>query len=610
MKISRVKIKNYRNFEDFDINLKNFTLIIGENNIGKTNFLNALGLIFSQDISFYKKRFLEVEDINFSALEKFKTDVISDKPIEDIKPLEVIVEVYITDFKSKEHRSIVADWLIDKELKTAKLTYKFSFRSDFEKWVTKIRVDKNQNIDFPISDYESKIYGGDNDSQPVDNYFLKMIRFDFLDALRDAKSQLVASGESKILYKILSNLEGNSLSDIKNVLADLSEIVDKNTALQSIKKEIGDFLKKTSLVQRESMNKVEFLFSSIEESEIIKKLEIIYGENPLKIERNGLGRNNLLYISLVLSHLIASKKNNAFFRIIAIEEPEAHLHPNLQEHLSKSLQELSNDELQIVLTSHSAHITSNLDLENTLVLFNDESKIKGNFIVDNFSPSKDDINSIRYLRRFLDATKSTMFFAKKIILVEGIAEQTVIPALFAKKYGSSIEQYGVVIVNVNGVAFEHFLKIISKNLFLRTLVLTDSDSGTKNSGRADTLISTYKEILHIKIQKTQTSTFEKDLIESNLDKDSIETLLKAIKMTRPTSGGDTFQTKFRVKPNIDDFFTLIEEKDDSGKKKHDFKSEFATNLVEVLSIEENKFNIPDYIRIGFEFLIGEKNDSN
>ena len=152
MRVSKVVIKNYRNFKSFDIDLKEFTLVIGENNIGKTNFLTALGLIFSQDISFYKKGTLEIDDINFEAINDFKADVLNPAiPLSEIRLVNVKIEVYLTDFiGNSKQEAVVADWLIDESLSIAKLTYHFSLREDLTLWVTDIRAKGISNIDFPI----------------------------------------------------------------------------------------------------------------------------------------------------------------------------------------------------------------------------------------------------------------------------------------------------------------------------------------------------------------------------------------------------------------------------------------------------------------------------
>src|SRR5690606_11917982 len=136
MIIRKLTIENYRNFTSFEMELKKFTLIIGENNIGKTNLLNALGLIFSQEITFYKKRQLEIDDINFKATDKLRTDIAQGTiPAKDIKFPSVKVEVILEDFNSNaDQEAIVGDWFIDKDLKQAKLTYIFNKRKDLTKW--------------------------------------------------------------------------------------------------------------------------------------------------------------------------------------------------------------------------------------------------------------------------------------------------------------------------------------------------------------------------------------------------------------------------------------------------------------------------------------------
>ncbi|MFC7772553.1 ATP-dependent nuclease [Flavobacterium sp. GCM10027622] len=621
MIISKVLITNYRNFKSFEIDLKKLTLIIGENNIGKTNLLNALGLIFSQDISFYRKRTLEIEDINFNAINDFKADVIdANKPIKDIRFVEVKIEVELTNFVGNpKQEAVVADWLIDESLTTAKLTYHYSLREDLTEWITDIRNKGITSIDFPINKYEYIVYGGLDETKQVDFYFLKMLKFEFLDALRDAKTQLIASGDYRLLYKVLTNLGEGKFEDIKVVLKALKDEVDKNPTLTNLKTEISTFLEKTSLVENEDFNKVDFEFTKIEENEILKKLSLVYGNAPITVERNGLGRNNILFISLILSHLISINDNTNCFRIIAIEEPEAHLHPHLQEHLAKNIQRLTNDSLQIIITSHSTHITSKLDLENTVVVFNDQEKglISNHYILNNFANANGKIDadaqhSIRYLSRFLDATKSTMFFARKIIFVEGIAEQTLLPIFFERTYGRSLEKEGISVVNVNGVSFEHFLKILKNGYFIKSLVLTDSDINTKQRKRAENLQEDFKDYKNIvDIQKTNTPTFEIEIIEENKnDENSRVTILEAIKLTRPNSGNKDFADAFNKSLDTGAFFHLIEPKNDKGEKTGDYKSEFATNLSEILYNEDNEFNVPKYILDGFNFLIPAKDGSN
>ena len=527
MIISKLIIVNYRNFTSFEMELKKFTLIIGANNIGKTNLLNALGLIFSQEITFYKKRQLEIDDINYQSIDKLKTDIVEGTiAAKDIVFPAVKVEVIMEDFNSNaDQEAIVGDWFIDKDLKQAKLTYIFSKRKDLTKWVEEQREKinkiqrkeasnetvvaetdvellkrKKMSVDFPIKDYEYTIYGGLDSTKRADNYFLRMLRFEFLDALRDSKTELIASNDYRLLYKVLNNRPDNKFEDLKEQLSVLNEKVKENTELKEIQKQISTYLKKISL-DSDDNNKVEFLFSKVEESELLKKLSLIYGNDPVNVERNGLGRNNLLYISLIISHLTNSANNNTkvFFRLVGIEEPESHLHPHLQQHLANNIQNEVSENLQLIITSHSTHITSKLDLENTAVLFFDQTPQchKAHYILSGFADEKGKINkegkeTQRYLKRYLDATKSTMFFARKIILIEGISEQIILPKLFEFHTKKTLEEIGCNLVNVNGVAFKHFLKLIKNGYFIKCLTLTDSDTNTRTEERAIDLKTTYQ----------------------------------------------------------------------------------------------------------------------
>lgn len=349
----------------------------------------------------------------------------------------------------------------------------------------------------------------------------------------------------------------------------------------------------------DSDSKITFNFIGVESSDILKKISLIYGTNPIDIEHNGLGRNNLLYISLLLSHLmqqVEKKDKRVFFRLIGIEEPEAHLHPHLQVHLSRNIDTESSDERQIIITSHSTHITSQLSLDDTIVLYRDENenKIKPYYLFKNIPKE-----SKNYLSRYLDATKSTLFFARKVILVEGISEQLLIPEFFKLKTNKvSIEHKGITLININGVAFSHFLEVIKTGYFIKSVAYTDCDSTKKTSERASDLQKKYNsEIIKVKI--TSSETFEMDIIESNRSGKGKDLLFQALNKTK-TKNGPKLQSKTSSNDiNVDEFFKEIE----------NYKAEFAMNFLAVLKAEQNKdkrkyFNIPEYIRDGFTHIVG------
>ena len=163
---------------------------------------------------------------------------------------------------------------------------------------------------------------------------------------------------------------------------------------------------------------------------------MIYGIDPVNVERNGLGRNNLLYLSLVLSQLartnLPTDEPYTCFRFVGVEEPEAHLHPHLQDHLARNIETLRtahDKHMQLLLTTHSTHIAAKLSLTNTVVLFRNGSALATHYVLDGID-EKREAASIRFLHLYLDATKSRMFFARSLILVEGISEQLLVPKLF------------------------------------------------------------------------------------------------------------------------------------------------------------------------------------
>ena len=611
MHIKQVSIKNYRNFGDrpFVMQLKPFTLILGENNIGKTNLLNALGLIFSQEITIFRKRVLEIDDINYDSIQAFKKEVC-DPAIEPDKVRfpEVRVEAVMTDMND-DQEAVVADWFINKELTEAKVQYVFSPRASFDKedWVTRQRdqsfgkastdEERLESVDFPIGEYRYSIFGCDDPSNECNMYLLRMLKMEFLDALRDAQRELIASGDYRLLYRILAQRDTSQYDGIKAVLYELQDEISNNPNLQSIKKEVTVLLDKVSLQADDSDNSIDFSFTCPETSEMLKKISMIYGSNPISVARNGLGRNNLLYISLVLSHLSVrdTAGDDTCFRLVAIEEPEAHLHPHLEDHLAENIESILQDNrgrMQLLLTSHSTHIAAKLKLENTAIIYNnrEQGKLDSHYVLSGLS----DERTIHYLSKYLDATKSRMFFARKIILVEGIAEQLLIPRFFELHFGKTVEQRGCNVINVGGVAFSHFLRVIRSGFFIKCVVFTDSDTGARTQERATDLKNDFEQGNLVRVQISQEPTFEKDLIAANRSGPGKKILLEALTATKRRSGAELADKLGAQDIDVEAFYGQVES----------YKSEFAFNLLAQLEDVHDRqaFAIPEYVMTGFKFM--------
>jgi len=623
MYVKRLEIKNYRNFKEFAIDLKPLTLIIGENNVGKSNLLDSLGLIFSQEVSFFKKRTLEVSDFNYDCILELKRKIINSQiPVEEIEYPVIKITATLTDW-NLDQESVISEWFCNDDYSEAKLTYIFSPTSTFKKteeiqgqrdFLQKYKEEITEEkfsllkekevldlVNFPISRYHYSIIGGNQNDTQANTYHLNQLKFEFLDALRDAKTELTASQNNRLLFRVLNSKEENEYQDLKKQLVGLQDAIEKNEAIKSIKKGISEQLDKISLSTDNTQNIVDLIFSLPNIEDLLKKLSLIYGEDPVRIERNGTGRNNLLFISLILSFIEDPiKTQTSFFRIVGIEEPESHLHANLQNHLANNIEllikETDNEnyrkDIQLILTSHSNHISTKIDFDNTVVLYNKESLLTPHYILSGFDKDAASTKMVKYLRKYLDSENINLFYSKKIVLVEGISEKLLFPTFFKIQTTQTIEKMSCSVVNVNGLAFKNFLEIIKNGFHTKCLVLTDSDKDTKAEDRAENLEEKYKAVTAIDIKISSESTFEKDIIACNNTGEGKNILLEIIKKVRPTAGKVFADNLGEDNIGIEDYFQLIEL----------FKSDFAYQLMIRLEKDSNGFKIPKYITDGITFL--------
>lgn len=482
MYISKLKISNFRNFQTAEIDfIPEINVIIGHNNAGKTNLINALQLIFDYN---NKRTRLSVDDFN-----KGYVDFSA--------PPEITISATITEHSdSEDDKNVVYDWLVKHDSPyEAKLSFNYflpmgddynSYQKDIKEYE---KEDGTYDCDrcwkllskYYLPKYVSRIYGGNPEKkEKADSEWLDKFDFQFLDAIRDAEKQMFY-GNSTILKKVLSyfldydltkgDKRTNLSSDILNRLKDREtefhssgkELLDKLTE-RIEKDQILEYSKDTG-AKRCGVPNFDF---EISEEDLLFAIRLIVERNGYKIpiSNNGLGYNNLLFIALILSKIQMEcssymGENAKVFPILAIEEPEAHLHPSMQYSFLKFLHGNVNTKQhvrQIFITTHSTHITSALDLDNIICLYeNTNGQIKVGY------PGKalgDGTESKMYVQRFLDATKSNMLFADRILFVEGLAEQLLVPCLSAylNKEDDLLSKH-VATVSVDSRTFTHFIKL-------------------------------------------------------------------------------------------------------------------------------------------------------
>ncbi|MFC6259604.1 ATP-dependent nuclease [Levilactobacillus fujinensis] len=439
MQIKKIKIKNFRQFgpDESSLNLRHgLTVLVGENDAGKSTIVDAL------------RYAMGTTDMRWNRV--LPSDVFE-------KDLSKEIHIQICfDSLTEDESSLLLEYLTyEKDETVVYLNWTCHFNLKFTPARPIVEVTSGRIGDGPAFVAEAR----------------ELFRVTYLKPLRDAYMDMQAGRGSRLsqVVKQVPNLDqgdseystGNDVSNLSLTgIFDLTNYLLENfQPLVSANTQMNDILTRTMLLNGENIQtKLEVADTSVSESQkIISLLEKI-GLNVDHAQKDvygipGLGTSNIM--SMACELLLQKQERNAS-QFTIIEEPEAHIHPQRQMKLIRSLESSANSSAhQIIVTSHSPMLASVVHLEDLVIVKS------GKFYPMDASSTKLSPDDYGYLERFLDVTKSNLFFANGVLIVEGSGEELLLPTI-ARLLGLSFSDYGVSIVNVMSRGLIHFANIFKR----------------------------------------------------------------------------------------------------------------------------------------------------
>lgn len=563
MYISHIKIINFRNFHEFDMSFHDgLNVIVGANNAGKTGLLKAIyllsepGQISSEDFnkndlqsnydSKYKESSPEIV-IEYHIKHDISEDDTADESI--IKLLsfigmdEVVSSKNAGDDPAKYTLSacVKAKYALDSKHLTEYLQ-SVSASTSFEEFFSALEI---------CQKYYSWTYtNGVSETLVEAKEATKIFRVDFIEAERN--SEAVYSETKREIERFLKSDPEGALK-LRTIQQELS---------QKMKEAIDPVLGKIAGLVEQEKNDIGLLKGNVAISQDLRPSTTISGAYVIDVKdtksgyvvplsHNGLGYNNLINMYMLVKLVEIQKGKD--FRILCLEEPEAHLHPAMQYKLFKFLKKLDEEEnlnQQIFVTTHSSNITAVAGLDNMYMLAYDRENSPADCRQQSLRKQfENDKSAQKHMMKFLDVTRSDMLFADKVIFVEGIAEKLLLPK-FLEKCGFPYEDEHISIVEVGGKNFTYFVRAFVNNpIKKKVLCITDGDFAWELGTLAKTLaeykahIPTHVSNLNLAfagdsnvrmvIQKSYGSTFEDDLFMCNIGSSKVAKAL--LKIALPVS---------------------------------------------------------------------------
>lgn len=650
MNITNIRIKNFRLLKDSSLDMKeDLSLLIGRNNSGKTSFL----VLFEK---FYNNLPFNYNDFPISLRNEIKN--IKDNTSMNNLTIQMLLTI---EYNEKDNLENLSEFILDLDPECTTVNILFEVAINKDKLIKDIeeidKEDKERFVNKYLSSYFDKniyLFEKDDDLEKSRGELIKkdlsdiknIINFQIIHAKRNVSSSEEKSEKTKILSTMTTKYYNakNKDNDFNKIN---KQMIEMDTELNiTYDKDFSPFMKNAKKFL--GLNDLKVI-SDLESNALIKNSSnVVYGSKSeyLPEHLNGLGYMNILFLLLQIEMIKENFKNekkdiNLFF----IEEPEAHTHPQMQYIFAQKIKSLLSDilSLQTIITTHSAHIVSQCDFKDIRYLLN----IDDNIVIKNFyteleklyqdeNPKKNEKEKLhfKFLTQYLTLNASELFFATKIILIEGTTEKLLLP-YFMKQYDKGIsdeskklssQNISILEIGANGRAFKHFLAFLG----IKTLIITDIDTTKKNptsyssvkvSEATNTSNYTLKYYLDAPEINDDNFTDWMTKLKDNQLQDDDEIIKIAYQTKENNYCARSFEDAF-ISVNVDDIKKKIDDidglqnkpklKDFSGNDFYDLteeilkkngKSDFASSLLYLaLTDDEVEWKIPLYIEDGLTWI--------
>jgi putative ATP-dependent endonuclease of OLD family len=434
--LAKLTITNFRKLQQAELHFqKGLNVIVGANNVGKTAVVDALrALLAGQDEPYPR---MSIEDVHHPKGGVPSGDITFQYVFRDLSADDE------ADFLSALHPN--ADGSLE-----ARISIRYS------------DPDKTGRL-------RPKQWCGEFEDVGLTTDMKENLRGVYLPPLRDASQGLRPNRTSQLarLFQLLADDSGRA--EIEKALQTLDQELKKQKSIVNTHDAISK--RHGSMLGPQLAQALELGLSGTDFQRLAARLSLLV--DKFEIEHNGLGFNNLIFMAVVLSELARSP--DSAYRGLIVEEPEAHLHPQLQAVLLSYLESIKAVEgekpVQLFVTSHSPAFASIADLNSLACLVETDSG------VETFFPRevKFKTGKREKLQRYLDITRAELFFARRVIFVEGAAERMMISVLAAAE-SHDLRKHGVSLISVEGLNFDSFLPLFGKDgLKIPVAVITDAD---------------------------------------------------------------------------------------------------------------------------------------